>query len=76
MANSLSAETNHAALNNGVLRTRRTLSRRRRKGAHGGEPLRVVIVGASLSGLMTALAITLLRSRVTNWTEELERTEL
>src|SRR5687768_13434062 len=57
MANSLSAETNHAALNNGALRTRRTPSRRRRKGAHGGEPLRVVIVGASLSGLMTALAV-------------------
>src|SRR5688572_386502 len=57
MANRQRPETNNPALNHGELRTRRTPSRRRRKGAHGGEPLRVVIVGASLSGLMTALAV-------------------
>ena len=32
-------------------------TRRRRKGAQDGEALRVVVVGASLSGLMTALAV-------------------
>ena len=57
MANRLRPETNNAALNHGERRTRRMPSRRRRKGAQGREPLRVVVVGASLSGLMTALAI-------------------
>ena len=57
MANRLRPETDSAALNHGERRTRRMPSRRRRKGAQGREPLRVVVVGASLSGLMTALAI-------------------
>src|SRR5687767_11081036 len=57
MANRLRPETNNAALNHGERRTRRMPSRRRRKGAQDGEPLRVVVVGASLSGLMTALAV-------------------